>query len=151
MTGYQILRGTTPGTETLLTTVGTGTSYLDTAVTVQTRYFYLVRAVNIIGPGLASNEAQGVPNSGVPSPPVLTAVASPGMVSLSWPTINDNGSPLTKVTVVRNGIRMATLLPNALSWVDTTVTKGTSYRYQVKASNTVGSSNFSNSVTLVAQ
>src|SRR6185437_11766986 len=112
ITGYQVLRSGTPGTETLLTTLGTGTTYLDTAVTVQARYYYTVRAVNAKGASSSSNETTAVPNSGVPSPPVLSGTATTGKVTLTWPTPAANGSPLTKLTLVRDGIRIATLTPD---------------------------------------
>lgn len=148
ITGYQVLRSSTPGTETLLTTLGTGTTYLDTAVTVQARYYYTVRAVNSRGASSSSNETTAVPNSGVPSPPVLSGTASTGKVTLTWPTPADNGSPLTKLILVRDGIRIAILAPDVRSYVDTAVSHATSYRYQLKAANALGSSNYSNSVTL---
>jgi hypothetical protein len=149
ITGYQVLRSTSPGTEILLTTLGTVTTYLDTAVTVQTRYYYIVRAINAKGTGSSSNETTTTPNSGVPSPPVLSGTATTGKVTLTWPVIVDNGSPLTKLTLVRDGIRIATLAPDIRSYVDTAVAHATSYRYQLKATNAFGSSNFSNSVTVL--
>jgi hypothetical protein len=149
ITGYQVLRSSTPGTETLLTTLGTVTTYLDTAVTVQARYYYTVRAINAKGTGSASNETTASPNSGVPSPPVLSGTPTSGKVTLTWPAVVDNGSPLTKLTLVRDGIRIAILTPDIRTYVDSAVAHGTSYRYQLKATNSVGSSNFSNSVTVL--
>lgn len=56
ITGYRIYRGTASGSETFLKAVGTVTSYNDTATTKGTTYFYVVRAVNSVGEGAASNE-----------------------------------------------------------------------------------------------
>lgn len=148
VTGYQLLRGTSTGAETLLTTLGLVTSYTDTSVAVQQRYFYTVKAVNLIGPGLASDEAQGVPNSGVPSNPVITGFATSGTVTLTWPLPNSNGSPLTKFTLVRDAIRLAVLTPTTTTYVDKGLTHGQTYRYQLKAANTVGSSKYSNTVLI---
>ena len=55
---YQILRGTDPNSEVLLTTVaGTQTSYTDTTATDATKtYYYKVVAVNSVGPSCANNE-----------------------------------------------------------------------------------------------
>jgi hypothetical protein len=60
ITGYQILRGTASGTETLLTTVaGTqkGGAYTDLTATNRNKtYYYKVVAVNGVGPSCANNE-----------------------------------------------------------------------------------------------
>jgi hypothetical protein len=148
ITGYQVLRSSTPGTEILLTTLGTVTTYLDTAVTVQARYYYKVRAINTKGTGSSSNETTASPNSGVPSPPVLSGVPASGKVTLTWPAVVTNGSPLTKLTLVRDGIRIATLTPDVRTYIDSGLAHATSYRYQLKATNSAGSSNFSNTVTV---
>src|SRR5262249_4204224 len=49
ITGYRVYRGTTSGAETLLTTVGTVTSYTDTTAVNGTTYYYEVSAVNAVG------------------------------------------------------------------------------------------------------
>ncbi len=54
--GYQILRGTSSGGETQLTTVGVVLEFEDTGVDRGKTYFYQVRAANDIGPGRASGE-----------------------------------------------------------------------------------------------
>jgi titin len=57
LTGYRVYRGTAPGTETPLASVGAATTYQDTATTRRTRYYYTVAAVNAAGDGRPSNEA----------------------------------------------------------------------------------------------
>ena len=57
VTNYRIYRGTSSGTETLLTTVGNVLSYTDTATTSNVRYYYKVSAVNSVGESALSNEA----------------------------------------------------------------------------------------------
>ena len=75
ITGYQILRGTSPGGESLLTVVGPGTtSHLDTnSLTNGTTYYYKVAATNAIG-STPSNEVSATPTSSngsyFPLPPV---------------------------------------------------------------------------------
>lgn len=55
-TSYQVLRGTSAGTETLLTTLGSGvTAFNDTSANGGVIYFYKVAAVNAGGSGI-SNE-----------------------------------------------------------------------------------------------
>ena len=60
ITGYQIYRGTSSGTETLYTTVGNVSKYKDTGTTKGRIYYYRVVAVNAIGAGSSSNEASCV-------------------------------------------------------------------------------------------
>ena len=58
ITAYRIYRGTSSGGETFLVSVGPGTtSYTDAAVVKKSRYFYRVTAVNSIGEGPPSAEA----------------------------------------------------------------------------------------------
>lgn len=59
ITGYEIYRGTAPGNETKLASVGNVTTYRDAAAgSGQTRVYY-IRAVNSVGAGAPSQEASG--------------------------------------------------------------------------------------------
>jgi hypothetical protein len=62
ITGYKVYRGTSPGGEVLLDSVGVGTAYTDTAVTNGTTYYYKVSAENALGEGPQSNEASATPS-----------------------------------------------------------------------------------------
>ena len=57
ITGYRIYRSTSTGTETFLIAVGTVTSFTDTTTTSGGRYYYKVTAVNAVGEGPQSAEA----------------------------------------------------------------------------------------------
>ncbi|MGA9996674.1 MAG: fibronectin type III domain-containing protein, partial [Pyrinomonadaceae bacterium] len=79
ITGYNILRGTASGGETLLATVDASkTTYIDTNANSSTNYFYKVAATNNSGTGQNSNEVSlSVVTSGgnpcsVPGVPVVT-------------------------------------------------------------------------------
>jgi fibronectin type 3 domain-containing protein len=61
ITGYAIYRSTTSGTETFLAAVPAGsTTYRDTSTKKNTRYYYIVRAVNAVGEGASSTEATAI-------------------------------------------------------------------------------------------
>jgi hypothetical protein len=61
ITGYAIYRGTAAGAETLVQTLSTGTSYVDTGLSAKTTYFYEVAAINRNGNGAQSNEVSSTP------------------------------------------------------------------------------------------
>ncbi len=69
ITSYRVYRGTSSGTETLLTSggcsgLGAVTSCTDTGLTAGQAYYYKVSAVNAIGEGSQSNEASATPTGG---------------------------------------------------------------------------------------
>ena len=64
---YNIYRGTTSGSLSLLTTVGDLLTYSDTSVVNDVTYYYQVSAENIIGEGPRSNEVSAIPEA----PPVI--------------------------------------------------------------------------------
>jgi predicted phage tail protein len=57
VTGYEIWRSNVPGFETFYAAIGNQLSYSDVGVASGETWFYIVRAVNAIGPGAFSNEA----------------------------------------------------------------------------------------------
>jgi fibronectin type 3 domain-containing protein len=106
ISNYKIYKGTTSGSETVLTTLGNVTSLDDTAVSNGTTYYYKVSAVNGVGEGPLSSEASATPAS---SPSVVTHVTSLngyGQIGLfTWTSYADvnvadqNGRPVSGVTV----------------------------------------------------
>lgn len=67
ITGYRVYRGTSSGTEALLTSGGCGAvngttlTCTDTGLTAGTTYYYKVSALNSVGEGVQSNEASATP------------------------------------------------------------------------------------------
>jgi len=66
VSGYKVYRGTTPGGEALLATLGNVLTYTDSNVTNGQTYYYQVAATNAIGEGPKSSEVSAIPNP--PSP-----------------------------------------------------------------------------------
>ena len=155
LTGYKVYKGTKSTSLTLLTTVsGTTLSYVDTAVTNGTTYYYKVSAVNSVGEGVATAVLSALPKAPT-APGVPTGVtAAPGdkKVTLGWsaPT-TDGGSPITGYNIYRGTSSTTTLLTSVsastFSYVDTAVTNGTTYYYQVAAVNAVGAGTKSTAIT----
>jgi fibronectin type 3 domain-containing protein len=143
ITGYNVYRGTSAGTETLLTTVGPVLAYTDGDVTPGTTYYYEVSAVNPVGVGPKSNEASATPATAPAMPRSLAAAAGPNEVTLSWVApISDGGSSITGYKVYRaTSVGAETLLATGgvvLSYTDSDLTNGQAYYYEVSAANAVG-------------
>jgi subtilisin len=82
------------------------------------------------------------PPPGPPAAPVLSASAGDSQVSLSWIAPADGGSPITGYSVYRGtspgtAAELATL-GTGLSYTDSSVSNGTTYYYQVAATNALG-------------
>jgi hypothetical protein len=150
ITGYNVYRGTTSGTEALLTTVGNVTSFDDTGVSVGTTYYYEVSAVNSVGEGPRSNEASATPTPAptVPAAPSLSTSAGPGVAHLTWTAPSNGGSPITSYNVYRGtssgGEALLRTLGTVTAFDDTGVSSGTTYYYKVSAVNSVGEGPLSN-------
>ena len=143
ITGYQIWRSTTSGSESLLTTIGVATSYTDTGRTNGTTYYYQVAAVNAVAAGGLSNEASATPIT-VPGTPIgLGATLGNGQVDLAWTAPSSNGgSAITGYDVYRSTSSGTEVLVQSListtSFTDTGLTNGTTYFYMVSAVNGAG-------------
>ena len=66
ITGFKIYRGTSPGGESLLATVGSIHSYTDAGLTNDVTYFYQLSAVNAVGEGQRSNEVSATTTAYLP-------------------------------------------------------------------------------------
>jgi len=158
---YSVFRSTTsgfaPSVSNQITSGLTGTTYSDTGLSASTTYYYIVEAVNCAG-SAASGQASATTSSGVTAPTVptgLAATAGNATVTLTW-TASTGTMPITYnvyrgttsggegTTPVATGITTA-------SYTDTGLNNGTTYYYEVSASNSVGTSALSSQISATPQ
>lgn len=147
---YTVKRGTANGGP--YNTVGSpaATTYVDTSLANGTTYYYVVTAVNAIGPSSNSNQATATPAAppAVPAAPLnLTATGGDQQVSLTWTASTGATSYNVKRAAVSGGPYTTVASPAGATYTDTTVTNGTTYYYVVTAVNTIGESPNSNQVS----
>jgi parallel beta-helix repeat protein len=96
ITSYNIHRGTTPGGETLLTAVGNVLNYVDIGLMNGLTYYYRISAVNDVGEGPYSNEANATPSAQPSNQPPICAISSPisGTTIAGTVTISGSASDL---------------------------------------------------------
>jgi hypothetical protein len=131
------------------------TSYLDQGLTAGTSYRYRVRAHNAGGDSDYSSVATATtPASGLPpaAPTNLVATAaSATQIDLTWQdnSSNEDNFVLDRCSGATCSIftPIATLPANTTSYHDQGLTSGTTYRYQVRAHNAEGDSEYSSVAT----
>ena len=150
ITGYKVYRSTTSGTETLLTTIGTVTSFTDTGLTNGNAYYYKVSAVNAAGESSLSNELRAGPAT-VPSAAILdSATAGTASVALAWSKpASSGGSSITGYRIYRSSTSgaetlLTTLASTATTYTDSGLASGSTYYYKVAAVNAKGTGALSN-------
>jgi len=149
--GYNILRST-DGTNYGLVVKLTGPSlatYTDTKASSGTSYTYEVQAYQ--GTVTSPMSSTAAVTTGLLSPTALTATPTGVYANLAW-TDKDTtatGYTLLKSTDNVNFTTLATLTgATANSYIDSAVTAGTTYYYQVQATNGSASSAVSNTATV---
>ena len=149
ITGYTVTAS--PGGNTAAVN-GSTLSAVVTGLANGTGHTFTVTATNAIGTGEASTPSASVTPSGPPDPPTgVAAVAGNGLAAVSWTApASDGGSPITSYNVTSTpGGLTATVDGSTLSAVVTGLSNGTSYVFNVGASNAVGSSGTSTSSAAV--
>ena len=131
------------------------TNYQDTGLICDTLYFYRVRAYNTSGDSSYSvnrSETTSTCPSVLPAAPSnlnVTAV-SKSQINLAW-TDNDDNENGFKIerspTGNGNWIQIGTTGINESGYLDTNLTCGTTYYYRVRAFNSSGDSNYSNTAS----
>jgi fibronectin type 3 domain-containing protein len=151
-TGYLVERSTNGTSFSQLATLGaTATSYADASVTAGQQYWYRVSASNSAGSSGCSNVVCVTATQPAPTVPATpsgeTATVQGTAIALAW---TDNATNETAYALDRalgtggSFARLANLAANSVKFTDSTVTAGQQYCYRVSASNTAGSSGYSN-------
>lgn len=143
ISGYSIYRGTVPGSLLLLAPIDNVTSYVDTGLLPDIMFYYQVSARNALGNGPRTPELAAMPISKPSAPRDLAATAGLGNVTLSWqPPALDGGSAVLNYLLYRGtapgDLSFLLLLGPVTSHVDPMLINGTTYYYQVSASNAQG-------------
>jgi fibronectin type 3 domain-containing protein len=146
ITGYRIYRGQSAQSLTLLTTLSNVLSYTDSGLSNGTSYYYKVSAINNVGEGSASGVSSATTSSTAPGQPTnLRALGSSDRISLNWTAPSTNGgSAVTGYKLYRGTdsgqLSLLINLGNVLSYVDSNLSNGATYLYQVSALNVIGES-----------
>lgn len=160
ITRYDVFRGTSAGSigATPIGNVAAGVlTYNDSTVTNSQTYYYQVKAVNSVGSSAASNTAQATPSAtgtAPGAPTSLVAVGHVGYIQLSWVEPSNVGSGVANYLIYRgttsggeDATPLATISGGSLSYTDNAATPDVPYYYKVKASNSFGTSEYSNEAT----
>lgn len=146
--GFQIYRSfTSNGTYKIVFTTDTdATSYVDSALTPLTKYFYKINAVNDYGTSSFTDNISAK-TSKLPAPLAPSNFKAKGIsvssIQLTW---NDLDTEETNYQVFRSvsdtfNFKPAALLPaNSTSFTDTGLYGNTNYFYRLNAINTISSS-----------
>ena len=146
---YTIKRGTDGSTfDTIVSTTisGSDTSYLDNGLSINTKYYYQIYAVNEIGTSDSSNTAYDT-TWNVPSVPLsLTGKAtSSTQITLDWTEPeNDGGSPVTDYIIkykLDDGVNWNTFAHPRSTVTNIKITgvdNAKPYQFKVAAKNSVG-------------
>jgi glucose/arabinose dehydrogenase/chitodextrinase len=137
VTGYRVLRnGTQVGTTNGATTFG------DTGLGPATTYSYTVTAVDAAGnvspPSTAVNATTPADTTAPSVPTNLVATANgPTQITLTWTASTDNVG-VTGYDVYRDGANDPITTVGSTSYVNTSLTPGTTYTYAVRARDAAG-------------
>jgi titin len=99
-------------------------------------YYYKVTALNSVGEGVMSNEAFATPVAVPDAPTGLQVTPDNAQVALSWNIPNDNGMDIDYYIVYRDGVDIDH--PTGNSYLDTGLSNGATYTYEVAAHNIIG-------------
>ncbi len=119
ITDYRIYRGTTPNGETFLNDIGDVLTYVDTGLANGQTYYYRVFALNAVGEGPGSNEANATPTNQPPTCIIITPTEGEtvsGTYAITGTAADSDGVVLEVEIRIDDG-----------DWIDVTGTTSWSY------------------------
>src|SRR5262249_23714310 len=144
-TSYTVKRGTASGDYPTTVSTNATSPYQDTSVINETKYYYMITAVNAGGGTDANAEVSATPwpVNAPGSFSISAATPGNGQITLTWGA----SSEAAHYTIKRGtstGSYPTTVSTSATSpFNDTGLTNGTKYYYMITASNALGSTNAS--------
>src|SRR2546425_7145886 len=149
-TSYYVKRSTATGGPYTQIATQTTTSYADTGLTNETKYYYVVSAYSAAGQSANSTEVSATPTAPptVPSAPTnLTATAGNAQVAVTWTASTGTTSYNVKRSTTSGSgyVRIGT--STAVAFTDMGLTNGTTYYYVVSGVNASGEGPNSSQVT----
>jgi uncharacterized protein YkwD len=158
-TGFNVYEGTSAGGESGTPVnpsriLATATGFTVTGLTVGTKYYFKVRALNPGGLSPASKEVSTTPAKAPSAPRTLAATAGAESVGLTWTAPSSTGgAKITGYNVYlgtaagaesKTPLNPTPLAATARAYTATGLTDGTAYFFAVRAVNAVASSPASN-------
>jgi len=151
ITGYNVYIGTSAGGESSTPANGsipvTGTTITLTGLTNGTKYYVIVKAVNLVGSSVASNEKYGTPSTAALAPTSVVATPAATSVALSWSAPSVTGGAAIagyQVYAWADSLTLSSLNPSnativtGTSYTVTGLATGTKYDFLVVAVNAAG-------------
>jgi thermitase len=137
------------------TLLANAVAYSDTGLAAATRYYYRVRASNVVGSSGYSNTANATTSQSVPAAPTgLSATALSGrQVLLTWSdqSSNESGFKIERRRGPNSWSQIATVGAGVTSYTDSGLVAGGRYTYRVRAYNIAGNSGYSTSNQVTAR
>ncbi len=150
-TGFELEQSIDGKSFTKIADVGANmTTYQNTGLTANTKYYYRVRAINPAGASAYSNIAEATTLTALGAPDNLMGTATGNSVSLVW---RDNASIETGFELERaiNGAsfeKLGSLAANSIAYKDEHLRAQSRYTYRIRAVNGSTTSAFSNTATV---
>ncbi|MDD7793387.1 glycosyl hydrolase family 18 protein [Clostridium sp. 'White wine YQ'] len=150
--GYKVIRYTSSNPSYSLVTITSSTTFKDTNLTPNTKYFYFVRAYNSVGssnysPTISFYTAKAATAPSAPTSLTYSSVTT-NSVNLSWsPVTGAIGYKVIRYTSTNPTYTLVTTTTST-SFIDTNLIQDTKYLYFVRAYNSNGSSNYSPTISI---